>query len=151
MSSATAKKAERDESATPPGRWPRRSGPSRAKLEAALWAPAPPGRAGEPAAKDVLADFAALARFDRHGLEADIGFAAPGGPGWSAGLAAWLFDLTKANMRALYDSAPGLGVEGRQEAGRADAPRGQVPGGPRAGGRRAAGLCVLPVHDGGRV
>ena len=59
--------------------------------------------AGAP--RDVLADFAPFARFDRAGLDAELFFAAPGGAGWSPALADAALDLTRANMRAQYDAA----------------------------------------------
>ncbi len=59
--------------------------------------------------RDVLADFAAFARFDRNGLAADISFAAPGGAAWSPALADALFAATERNMRGHYERAAGWG------------------------------------------
>lgn len=59
--------------------------------------------------RDVLADFAAFSRFDRNGLDADIFFAAPGGPRWSAALEIFALEATARNMRHFYEGAQGWG------------------------------------------
>jgi N-alpha-acetyltransferase 40 len=63
--------------------------------------------AGKP--RDVLSDFAAFQRFNRNGLDAELFFASPQHPAWSAPLSAWVLDLTRANMRAHYEAAPDWG------------------------------------------
>jgi GNAT superfamily N-acetyltransferase len=89
---------------------------------AALFA-APPGgtllSAMQP--RDVLADFAAFAAFDRNGLACDISFTCPGHASWTPEVARFAFELTRANMRALYEAAPGWGwKEGAKRAELAD-------------------------------
>ena len=60
--------------------------------------------------RDCLASLPASARaFSGGGLAAALAFAAPGGVGWGAPLATELLDLTRANMRAVYEAAPGWG------------------------------------------
>ena len=60
--------------------------------------------------RDLLASLPASARaFASGGLAAALSFAAPGGAGWGAPLAAELLDLTRTNMRAVYEAAPGWG------------------------------------------
>jgi hypothetical protein len=61
--------------------------------------------AGQP--RDVLEPLAAFTKFERGGLALDVTFTAPDAPSWSAATAAWLFDVTKANMAGLYDAAGG--------------------------------------------
>lgn len=58
--------------------------------------------------RDVLAGLSAPLRFEGGGLAAALAFAAPGSPNFAA-LVAELLDLTRANMRALYEAAPGWG------------------------------------------
>lgn len=61
---------------------------------------------------DVLIPFSpAFTRYDRHGLNAELFLAAPGpsGVAWSAAVSDFVFDLTRANMRTLYERAPGWG------------------------------------------
>lgn len=51
----------------------------------------------------LIPDFAALAKFDRDGLKCEIEFTTPAS--MDDATKAWIFDLTKANMKELYISA----------------------------------------------
>lgn len=58
--------------------------------------------------KDVLADFPpAFCRFARNGLDIDLVFTSPEHPSWTKDIEDAIFQLTKTNMQALYDAAPG--------------------------------------------
>jgi ribosomal protein S18 acetylase RimI-like enzyme len=59
--------------------------------------------------RDLLEGFKPFASFDRNGLSCDISFTCPGHPAWSSELAASVLDLTRQNMRALYEAAAGWG------------------------------------------
>lgn len=74
----------------------------RAKMKAALNGP------GD-APKNVLADFAPFAKFDRNGLELDIVQTSIEDPSWDADTEKFVFDLTKRNMYQVYTSAPDWG------------------------------------------
>jgi len=79
-------------------------------VKAALYDP-PPG--GGP--RDVLRELHAFARFERAGVRATITQESCEAPGWDAALEGWMFDLTKANMQALYLAAPDWGWSDRKK------------------------------------
>ena len=60
-------------------------------------------------ARDVFPSLRPFACGGGGGLRASLSFAAPGGAGWGAPLVAELLDLTRLNMRAVYEAAPGWG------------------------------------------
>jgi hypothetical protein len=93
-----------------------------------------------------MADFRPFAAFDRNGLAADIAFACPGHASWSSDLARAAFELTRTNMRALYEAAPGWGwregakrAEMAHEEGRYLVARAAAPAAAAAAGAGAAG------------
>jgi ribosomal protein S18 acetylase RimI-like enzyme len=54
-------------------------------------------------------DVVGASTFSGGGLGASLSFAAPGAPGWGPPLVSELLDLTRANMKELYEAAPGWG------------------------------------------
>jgi ribosomal protein S18 acetylase RimI-like enzyme len=71
--------------------------------------------AGNP--RDVLADFGAFAQYHRNGYAASLSFAAPDTPAWTPDVAAFVLDLTRSNMQALYEAAADWGwKEGKKRA-----------------------------------
>src|SRR4051794_27618453 len=71
-----------------------------AKRKSALWN-------ADKTARDVLVDVKPFCQFDRNGIDVEISFTAPGQANWSADLAKWLLDLTRRNMKHVYDAAEG--------------------------------------------
>ena len=59
--------------------------------------------------KNVLADFAPFAKFDRNGLEVDILHTSMEDASWNEDIEKFIFDLTKSNMHDLYVAAPDWG------------------------------------------
>jgi hypothetical protein len=59
--------------------------------------------------RDVLAGLQPFAKYERQGLDLTIECTAPGLPSFTPDVASFVFDLTKANMEALYNAAPGWG------------------------------------------
>ena len=59
--------------------------------------------------RDLLEGFKPFASFDRNGLSSDIAFTCPGHPAWSSELATSVLDMTRQNMKALYEAAAGWG------------------------------------------
>jgi ribosomal protein S18 acetylase RimI-like enzyme len=57
------------------------------------------------APKNWLLDFAPFCRFDRNGLDVELFFSSPEHPSWTPEVAAFVFELTKDNMQAVYDQA----------------------------------------------
>jgi GNAT superfamily N-acetyltransferase len=107
-----------------------------AKVKAALTA-----AGGAP--RNVMADLAPFARFDRNGLAADITQASvEDAATWSPELEGAVFELTKANMREMYEAAPGWGWSDKKKRAELFAPdmrflvaraRDGPPGGPPLG------------------
>jgi ribosomal protein S18 acetylase RimI-like enzyme len=86
-----------------------------AKRKAAMYVLDSPG--ASPVARDVMEGFKPFGVFDRNGLRCSIDFACPGHPSWSAEAARATFELTRSNMRALYEAAPEWGwKEGAKRA-----------------------------------
>jgi GNAT superfamily N-acetyltransferase len=67
--------------------------------------------------RDVLQSLQAFAKFDRAGMDLEVVFRAPGTPAFTPALSAFLFDLTKANMEALYNAAAGWGWKDSKKRG----------------------------------
>ena len=59
--------------------------------------------------RDVLTDFPTFSTFQKHGLVLDIFFSAPEAATWTTEMANFVFDLTRLNMRTLYEAAPDWG------------------------------------------
>ena len=53
----------------------------------------------------LLPDLKALTIFDRNGLDIILEFTAPSMPSWSTENEEWMFELTKRNMKTLYDES----------------------------------------------
>jgi ribosomal protein S18 acetylase RimI-like enzyme len=67
--------------------------------------------------RNLLEGFAPFTAYDRNGLACDISFTCPGHASWTPEVARFAFELTRANMRALYEAAPGWGwKEGAKRA-----------------------------------
>jgi ribosomal protein S18 acetylase RimI-like enzyme len=67
--------------------------------------------------RDVLADLKPFAKYERNGADLELFFTSPEHPSWTPELAKFVFDLTKANMQALYDAAPDWGwKEGKKRS-----------------------------------
>ena len=100
--------------------------------------------------RNVLADVpAAFAAFDRHGLALDLTFAAPGLPSWTPELADFAFELTRQNMRALYEAAPDWGwKDAKKRAELADAASRYVVVRDRATGAPVAFVVFRFVMEG---
>ena len=114
---------------------------------AALYA-APPGGTllSAMAPRDVLADFAAFAAFDRNGLACDISFTCPGHASWTPEVARFALELTRANMRALYEAAPGWGwKEGAKRAELADGENRYLVARAAARGSSSAAAAAAPA------
>jgi GNAT superfamily N-acetyltransferase len=106
--------------------------------------------------RDVLAGLSAPLRFEGGGLAAALAFAAPGSPNFAA-LIVELLDLTRANMRAVYEAAPGWGGwrDGKKRGELLDADsrfivaRGEGPAG-GGGGALLGFACFRFLLDGER-
>ena len=61
--------------------------------------------AGVGVARDLLSEFAAFQTYAAGGTSIHISFSCPVMPSWTPELESAIFDLTKSNMRALYDAA----------------------------------------------
>jgi GNAT superfamily N-acetyltransferase len=84
----------------------------RAKVKAALY------DASGKIVRDLLADQPLpFARFDKNGLALDIVYTATEHASWTEELATFVFDLTKANMQALYEAAPDWGWKDSKKRG----------------------------------
>lgn len=64
--------------------------------------------------RDVLVDFKPFAKFDRNGLDLELFFTAPEHPSWTPEISKFVFDLTKANMQAIYDGSAWGWKEGKK-------------------------------------
>jgi ribosomal protein S18 acetylase RimI-like enzyme len=59
----------------------------------------------------LLPDLKALTIFDRNGLDIILEFTAPSMPSWSTENEEWIFELTKRNMKTLYDESAKKGYQ----------------------------------------
>ena len=59
----------------------------------------------------LLPDLKALTIFDRNGLDIILEFTAPSMPSWSTENEEWIYELTKRNMKTLYDESAKKGYQ----------------------------------------